>query len=765
MTETVRERIVDLVGRVGRHAAPDQTAPVTVLWPDPENEFRGIIARIGAAVPLLTLGPFDPDARTGPGIWIRCVLAGTTPGSDGNDERPLLVYLPGCTRDQIRDIAGGPDELRPLADLQFRGVVWLQRNGKEWTARSMLGAGSGLDLDIAKDATTRDAMLRAFPRLLDEPIADLRRHGELTAQFFNELLTPDHERLLLLWLNDPVGTESGTDPVQWSAFRDTCRVTYGFDPEDDGPVTGARLLGERKGPWSKVWAVFADVPQRYPEIPGRLSAAQPEGMVPDPLDSWPIVNEQSEENLRQAFERFGQLTSAEAMVKIKELDAVHGDRRAWIWARLGMAPLALALGHLVDLADRCAAPPGGASNNDIANAYASEGWKADRAAMGALAAVEPGPDGDAVGVAVRALYEGWLDAGARALQAAFANDVPARVEENYPESTCVLFVDGLRYDVAAMVGEELGDAARAELGWRYSAIPTVTPTAKPAVSPVANLLHAGPKLSPSATEGGVALAIDGFRKMLDGAGWQVLGDGGWGDPTGRGWIEGGDIDTQGHNLPMKLPLRVQSEARQIAEQIRELLAWGWKRVVVVTDHGWLHLPGGLPKVELPINTAELRKGRCARIPENAKVDHLTLPWRWDPSVRIAVAPGIACYEAGKTYEHGGISPQECVTPHLVVEAITGPVSVGVASIGAIGWTGMRCRIEADAPVGTMVDIRMKPADAESSITTQPKALEGGRCSLMVPDDQLEGQAAVVVLVDVAGTVLAQRHTVIAGEDA
>ena len=133
-------------------------------------------------------------------------------------------------------------------------------------------------------------------------------------------------------------------------------------------------------------------------------------------------------------------------------------------------------------------------------------------------------------------------------------------------------------------------------------------------------------------------------------------------------------------------------------------------------------------------------------------------------MRIAVAPGIACYEAGKIYEHGGVSPQECVTPHLVVEAVTGPVSVGAASIGAIGWTGMRCRIEADGPDGTMVDIRMKPADAESSVATQPKALEGGKCSLVVPADQLEGQAAVVVLVDAVGTVLAQRHTVIAGED-
>jgi hypothetical protein len=50
------------------------------------------------------------------------------------------------------------------------------------------------------------------------------------------------------------------------------------------------------------------------------------------------------------------------------------------------------------------------------------------------------------------------------------------------------------------------------------------------------------------------------------------------------------------------------------------------------------------------------------------------------------------------------------------------------------------------------------------VVDQPKALEGGKCALVVPDDLLEGQAAVVVLVDANGTILAQRHTTIAGEE-
>jgi hypothetical protein len=47
-----------------------------------------------------------------------------------------------------------------LADLQFRGAVWLQRNGREWTARSLLGSASGIDVEIAKDNATKDALVR-----------------------------------------------------------------------------------------------------------------------------------------------------------------------------------------------------------------------------------------------------------------------------------------------------------------------------------------------------------------------------------------------------------------------------------------------------------------------------------------------------------------------------------------------------------------------------------------------------------------------------
>ena len=41
----------------------------------------------------------------------------------------------------------------------------------------------------------------------------------------------------------------------------------------------------------------------------------------------------------------------------------------------------------------------------------------------------------------------------------------------------------------------------------------------------------------------------------------------------------------------------------------------------------------------------------------------------NPDVRIALAPGVTCFEANKEYEHGGVSPQECIVPRLAVRAV------------------------------------------------------------------------------------------------
>jgi hypothetical protein len=48
--------------------------------------------------------------------------------------------------------------------------------------------------------------------------------------------------------------------------------------------------------------------------------------------------------------------------------------------------------------------------------YAASGWRCDRSAMEALAAIKPGPQNGLVTKVVRALYEPWLDRSARRFQ-------------------------------------------------------------------------------------------------------------------------------------------------------------------------------------------------------------------------------------------------------------------------------------------------------------------------------------------------------------
>src|SRR5262249_6139465 len=145
---------------------------------------------------------------------------------------------------------------------------------------------------------------------------------------------------------------------------------------------------------------------------------------------------------------------------------------------------------------------------------------------------------------------------------------------------------------------------------------------------------------------------------------------------------------------------------------------GWRQVLIVTDHGWLMMPGGLPKADLPEHLTVIRKGRCARLKDGAQTAQQTVPWFWDIQVRIAVAPGIHCFEAGKEYEHGGLSPQECVVPVLRVTPASANVQIEITQVI---WRGLRCALKIVGSEHNMVvDIRSKAGDAKSSIST-PRA--------------------------------------------
>ncbi|MEO8424864.1 MAG: BREX-1 system phosphatase PglZ type B [Actinomycetota bacterium] len=758
MTDTFLDVLAAGLGRAGSKGSPDQEAPAAVLWPDKERQFEAIVPRLRTMANVLTLGEFKPDVWSGPAIWVRCLLA--------SQEAPVIVYMPGWTRDDVRVIAECPEELQPLADVHFRGAYWLQSNGRDWTIAALLeNSGVGVGVRVAGDHATKEALRRVLGALADETVDSLKARGEIDSAVLNAMLTPDPVRQLLVWMSDPSGFKASADRSSWEAFAAICRSSYGLDPDDDGPLTAAEKLGHRKPPWDAVWERFSESPVRYEQIITFLEQAQPATLLEEHPDSWPAFNTSAEDRLREGLAKLRGLPANDAISMIDALEIEHAERRGWVWAKINRAPLAQALEPLTELAAHVPFVNEDSDPVALAQAYADEGWRTDACVIEALAAVVAPSDRDAVATAIDALYRSWLDRTARALQEACVRSAaPLPRVESWAPGTCLIFVDGLRFDVGMRLAAALNDEAEVSVDWSFAAVPTITATAKRAVSPIGDQLVGGSSFDPSERDGGPALSHEAFKKLLIAAGWQYLGET-WGDVSGRGWLECGDVDEQGHTLPMKFPNRLQTEVIEIAEQVRELLAFGWKRVVVLTDHGWLYLPGGLPKVQQSIAALDKRKGRCGRLSPGATTQFETLPWHFDPSVRIAFAPGIACFEEGKIYEHGGVSPQECVTPVVSVVAKAAAMSAAIARIVAVRWTGLRCRIEVEgAPEGASVDIRTKPGDPTSSVTGGPKACESGSAAPIVPDDSNEGLAAAVVVLAPDGSVLAQAPTTVGGVD-
>jgi hypothetical protein len=421
----------------------------------------------------------------------------------------------------------------------------------------------------------------------------------------------------------------------------------------------------------------------------------------------------------------------------------------------------MGLEPLVALAKRSKSPIGGATVAAAAATYSTDGYRCDEAALDALARFrETTSDAVIMKRAMRALYEPWLEATARHFQDLVRKaGNPASPPVTAERDVCVLFVDGLRFDVgAALAGELQQRGLIARLGHRLSTLPTVTATAKPAVMEISGELHGGSGEDFTPFLGIKPATAPVLREALAQAGVQVLagsetlfpsgGDGG-------GWAEFGQIDAYGHQHPDDLPARVRIEVMNAADRVMQLLEAGWKRVRVVTDHGWLLLPEGLPKVELPAYLAATKWSRCAVVKGDAAVP--SYPWHWNADVRIASPPGIASFRAGEKYAHGGVSLQECVVPEIFVELGVAAVR---ASIVSVEWRGMRCKVKVDAnDPAVRVDLRTNWKQAGSTIVAAVKEVgSSGEVSLVVEDDGHEGAAAVVVVIDSGGAVLSQKTT-------
>lgn len=493
---------------------------------------------------------------------------------------------------------------------------------------------------------------------------------------------------------------------------------------------------------------------------------------------WPQWNDREESTLRDDLLQLKDKPPHEVRDKIKECEENHKARRTLIWAELGEAPLALALEHLAALAEITRHSLAGGRLEDIVGAYMSSGWRADDAVIRALECTLGDQGLEAVTNVIRSVYLPWTEDVARYLQEFTTKEgYPGRRTHNGParqteKGDCIVFVDGLRFDVAKRLSaslEIMGFDLEERITW--AALPSVTSTGKPAVSPVAHLIagkEATKDFEPCVAETSQSLQGGQYlHRLLKESGWQILEKDEIGDPEGNAWVEFGNLDNEGHHRGLNIAKYVTSQLEEISDRIGRLLQAGWTRVRVVTDHGWLLLPGGLPKYELPAALTEHKWGRCALIKPGARSDERTFPWYWDPDQSVALANGISCYRRGNEYAHGGLSLQECLLLELTVavgEAGTLRRAVGFASVE---WRGLRCKVGLTGDCADLfIDIRTKAGDSGTSVVASVSRISGeGSGSVVVVDEDMQELSAVILLVDEEGQIIAQRDTIIGGGEA
>lgn len=783
MTQVI-ERLLLALRDAAKYNPDVQVAPACILWPDRDRQWEAIIQRLQIELPeLLILGNYDPERRTGPAIWLRCAIAEKTDDLDLPWKKTPIIYLPGVSRQDLRAVESCPNYLKPLAELQYRGTIWSQLNTKDWTILAFLKSDQGgLGLDVAKDKDTKNSMQLALYRLLDEEI-DLLKGKRLDKDYFNTLLSGgDPVRDLLLWLDKGDAFRESRSDDEWRGFVEICKSQLAFDPEKDGIFTGAARLAAHEGAWHSVWERFCEAPKRYPSIPGHIRKCKaPTNEISwysgdCNFDGWPQWNEEQEDKIRKDLEMLGDLPPHEARREVLELEKRHGLRRSLVWAELGEASLSQAVEHLSVLAQTTSKDLAAGTINELAAGYRNYGWNADDALIRALASVKKNEDTEVVKTAIRVIYVPWAQKSARYLQKVVEeygypnNSTSACKDPQYKDGECIFFVDGLRFDVAKRLEEMLSRCGyQIEERNVWAALPSVTATGKPAATPVRSKIRgsdADADFEPYVAESGQSLkGGHPLKKLLDQAGWEILDRSSNGDGKGNAWCEFGNIDHEGHDRGWNLATHIEGMLEEICERVAQLLESGWKSVHIVTDHGWLLLPGGLPKIELPSPLTLNKWGRCAVIKPGASTDERQYPWYWNSNQYFALADGISCYRNGLEYSHGGLSLQECLNLELVVSLGSSLASRTSLEIADVIWKGLICTVFVNGEFSDLsLDLRTQPGEPTSSIVSRIRPLrEDGTASVVVENEDLEGTHAIIVLLDQNDELMAQLDTTIGGE--
>jgi len=671
------DKLVEHVRAAASFNDQTQAAPAAVLWTDKECQWQSAMPMIKQQLPeLIELGDYNPGQRIGPAVWIKCAIARKV--ADLPLDRTPIIYLPGIARKEMRAIELCPEHLQPLAELQYRGFWWATPNtGRDWTVSGFLANKTiGLELDVAKDAKTQAALQNVLSNLLSEDVASLQGR-RLESDDLNRLVADDPLRDLLLWLDDPE-IISGWEAIKRTIFEQYCLATFGLAAQAANRELFAQLMCEQQGEWAALWIRFKDIASRLPGLLELLTSIRPNGLALEP-SAYLTINQDDELTLQQALATLAGDDDEKVRTNLTALYQSHKGRAQWLWAELDLSPYLSMLVALNDVAQYTLSDFSGPDVETMAAAYQRQHWQADAAALRAMAAAGDDAQRKLIADVLAVIYTPWLTRVAENFQRLVQDfGYPGAPSDEVKEATgrytvggqLLFFVDGLRFDVAQELLARLEVKTRVKLSTHWSALPSLTSTAKAALTPVQAQLT-GPldsdSFEPVIRDTDQDFSSHHFKRLLAEGDWQFLEGVETGDPTGQAWVQTGDLDHAGHDEQLRLPSRISDILDEVEARIHGLLDAGWQNIRIVTDHGWLWVPDTMPKAELPKDAVAKRFLRCGILKSNVATDRLTQPWFWNPQVRVALAPGISAFTAGKYYDHGGLTLQECLTPVLNIQ--------------------------------------------------------------------------------------------------
>lgn len=769
MNELLIREFAKFLRKAGEHNPSVVVAPRAIIWTDGERLWQGVISLLAAEIPELQIAvrDFEELPKGIPG-GLACEIRYLLDHRDNKELIPI-IYLPGVSRADFRSAENFPVEFKHLFALQYLGVIFAQSNGKDWTPNAFLVSKDGpCKLNITSDKKTQEALLNHLTHVLQKPLAHFQNKVNQTDDFI-ELAVSDPIHNLLCWMGAPQGMRNSWDKSLWSGFVTICKQDYGFDPDKDGALVAAEKLAAGQGEWEKVWERFCKAPKSYMQLKEILEKVTPKGLFDNANPKLPAFNTQEEKKLAYELQELKNLEYGAARNELSKLVKEHSERAGGPWATLGLAPLACAMVYLGEMLE--AINVGFSRNNfdQLTEGYLQSGWKVDRAALRAAAIAKSDQCLDAITFALQAVYKPWMEELAETTQK-IAINYPVKAIKDAPTYECepgtvYLFVDGLRCDIAQDISVRLSaNGHMIEKYPQWTALPSVTATAKPSWKPIGGSLegrNASELFEPEIIDKQKPCKTAEFRKLLEKNGFSYLTGSDYGNPEHCAWAETGSFDKYGHNEGGKLAWRVEEEIDALIRKIEGFLQWGWKNVELVTDHGWLWLPGKLPKVDLPGNLTLSKWGRCALAKPGSKTGFDEVPWFWGNQHGMVMAPGIGVFQNGMEYSHGGLTVQEALKLRIKVSG--GVNEKKQVLIKDSVWRGLRLHVTIEGdPSQLTIDVRTKPADESSSVLLDEHKNkhfdEKGKATALANESYLQNAAVIVVCEN--GQVLAKKNTTI-----